>query len=299
MNKTAIKQIFLEAGLGDVSDIQKVDVGFMNDIYSVDDKYILKVSKVKENNALLRKDIRYCGLFKGKLPVPDILYTNAADELAEIVFFIYHKIQGDNLYDVWHEADEYQRRSYIEQICGMLKILNKMPCGEFEGTWQSFIYSQINDGLKELEKQDLLPEDLIASLREFLDENKSLLEEARITLVDWDIHFDNFLVSDGRIVGFLDFEWCKAFSLDYQMVLVKRMVRNPKKYASEYAEQFVVKEDYAKLLDWYQEFYPEMFDFKGIENRLNLYAIVHCIGGMLNAAPNVEKHIEEIKEYLN
>ena len=53
---------------------------------------------------------------------------------------------------------------------------------------------------------------------------------------------------------------------------------------------------YMKLMDWYREFYPEMFDFPDIEMRLNIYAILHCLediaifGGL--------KELEEIVEYM-
>ncbi|MBD3299798.1 MAG: hypothetical protein GF347_00420 [Candidatus Moranbacteria bacterium] len=51
------------------------------------------------------------------------------------------------------------------------------------------------------------------------------------------------------------------------------MVEYTKKYMSKEFEKFAKKEDYENLLDWFLEFYPELFEFKDLDKRLDLYAI--------------------------
>ena len=286
-----IKKLFADLGIAGVQSVEKIEVGFANDVYSVGDKYIFKISQESQYNHHIERDIHYCRLFEGKIPAPKVLYTG---ELEGKAYFIYEKIQGDNLYDVWHLCDEDQRRSYVRQICDILKVLNTFPPDDIGMSWQEFVYSKLLDGIAVMKEED---EKIANALKAYVEENKGILEEEKISLIDWDLHFDNILVSEGQIVGRLDFERVMTASLDYQMVLVKRMVRNPKKYASENAEKFVDVKGYAKLLGWYQEFYPEMFDFAEIETRLNLYAISMCFDDIAIFGGD-EKLIEEIVEYL-
>ncbi len=98
-----------------------------------------------------------------------------------------------------------------------------------------------------------------------------------MALTYWDPHFDNFIVRGEKIVGMLDFERTDIMSIDYVLDIVQRMVRRPEKYASEESEQFTKAADYSSLLDWYQEFYPELFDFEDLERRLDIYSISYSL----------------------
>lgn len=287
-----IKTIFKDLGIG-ADFIEKIEVGFANNVYSVDDEYIFKISKEKQYNDCVIKDIHYCRLFEKKLPVPKVLHTG---ELEEKAFFIYKKIKGDNLYDVWHLTNELQRKNYIKQISEILKTINGFPYDYLGKSWQNFVCSRLRDGINLAQNKGVLNNNLIDIVEKYFESNKKVLKNEKISLIDWDLHFDNFIVADGKIVGRLDFERVTTASLDYQMVLVKRMVRNPKKYASENAEKFVNVKDYKKLLDWYKEFYPEMFDFPEIEMRLNLYAILMCFDDIAIFGGDEKVNIE-IMEY--
>ncbi len=289
-----IKKIIAHADINDVDLIEKIDVGFSNDVYSVDEEYILKISKDKQYSNFIRKDIHYCKLLENKLPVPKVLYSGEFDGKA---YFIYKIIKGDNLYNVWHISNENQRKNYIKQICDILKTINKFPHEDLGNNWKEFVYSEIINLLNSDKQKNALNKNLINRIKTFVEKNKHVLETEKISLIDWDLHFDNFIVSGGQIVGRLDFERVMTASLDYQMVLVKRMIRNPKKYASENAEKFVDVKDYMNLMDWYNEFYPKMFDFPEIKTRLNLYSVLMCLYDI--AIFGADKKLkDEISEYL-
>ena len=63
---------------------------------------------------------------------------------------------------------------------------------------------------------------------------------------------------------------------------------------SLHAEQFANDEDYAKLLDWYKEFYPELFRFNDLNRRLDLYALAHDLKD-LEGWPDVQQLKENIR----
>jgi len=50
-------------------------------------------------------------------------------------------------------------------------------------------------------------------------------------------------------------------------------------------EKYADKKDYVHLMDWYKEFYPEIFDFEDLETRLDLYELE----GVLRLLPKFPK----------
>lgn len=70
--------------------------------------------------------------------------------------------------------------------------------------------------------------------------------------------------------------------------IIKRMVEFPKKYMSEESEPFAKHEDYSQLLNWFREFYPELFDFKDLPARLDLYDIEHNLKDIIGWPDAIE-----------
>lgn len=278
-----IKSIFKNSGLGTPNEIKKINVGFSNDIFSIDEKYVLKSAKVEGDNNYLEREIYLCNLLKDKLPTAKIVHSDTTKQYTERVFIIYEKVQGENLYLKWHEYSELEKRNIIKDICDFLKIINETSVEDYAAmfginsslSWQDIVMSKIKEYVSVIKDKHILEDDLIAKIETFIEQNKEVLNEEKIALTYYDPHFDNFIVRDKKIVAILDFERCDVFSIDFVLDLVQRMVLEPKKYASEHAENFIVAKDYAKLMDWYKEFYPELFDFTDMDTRIALYSIAH------------------------
>ena len=202
---------------------------------------------------------------------------------------IYPKIEGDNLYAKWHLLSNEQRKIIIKQLCDILKAINKSPYNEFlqkfdvnfSDNWHDNILNQIQNSIMKIEEKKLLSPEFIKAIKKFVDDNHHVLKEQKMTLVYWDAHFDNILVQDTKIVGLLDFERTEVSSIDFVLDIVKRMVEYPKKYMSEKFEKFAKKEDYAYLMDWFQEFYPQLFEFEKLDKRLDLYAVEHDLDTLI------------------
>lgn len=283
MNLETCKQIFANHKLPAISNIKKVDVGFTNKVYDIDDRYILKVCVSDNNETNFRREVKLYSFFKDMLPVPEILVFDESKSIYPKMYMIYPKIRGDNLYDVWHTLSDTQRKKIVKQLCGYLKIINQVNIQDLPNdlgleeikNWKDHILTKVSQHLSTLEKNRILSKKEVASVRNFVETNSFALEEQKIALVYWDAHFDNILVKDSAIVGLLDFERTELGSIDFVLDIVKRMVNEPTKYMSAHAEQFAKDEDYAKLMDWYKEFYPELFAFKHLGLRLDLYMIEH------------------------
>jgi len=276
-----LKVIFTRAGLGEITTIRKIDIGFSNDVYAIDERYMLKIGKSVEDDERLQRDAFLCNLLQKTVPAPRIIVADGSKAIVERFYFIYERIPGENLYSIWHLLDDAARRECIRQICTMLKAINHTPYAEFAArfhidlmqSWQQRVYARIAGYLAAISDRQTLSPEIIAQTRRFLDQHAGVLLEACLGLTYFDPHFDNFLVSGSRIIGMLDFERIEIASIDYVLDMVTRMAQRPHKYASEATEPFVRTVDYAMLLPWYREFYPELFVFADLEIRLSIYAI--------------------------
>lgn len=286
LSESLIRNVFADAGLGPIASIERMEIGFSNDVYSVDDKYILKAGRSEEDNEYLLRDIYLCNLLRDRVPAPRVIHCDASRALFGGVYFIYHKIPGANLYGRWHLLEVSERRELTRQICSILRRINQTPYEGFarefgidtEQSWQDRMQSRLNGWLKKVGERELLPAETLTKTRRFLNENSGVLRQEKMALTYHDPHFDNIIVSeDDRIAGILDFESTDILSIDYVLDLVRRMVSRPGKYASEESEPFTRVEDYSELMDWYEEFYPEVFGFDDLGKRLDIYTVEHSL----------------------
>lgn len=281
-----IRLLCSRSGLGTIHSIYKIEIGFSNDVYCIDDEYILKACRCEEDEEVFRKDIFLCNLLQDRIPAPGIVYADTSKNLTDRFFMIYRKIPGFNLYSRWHLLSLDERREITRQLCGILRLINETPYDSFarefhvdtSRSWREMTRSRINGWLDKVSAKNLLSLEFVSRTKGFLDENDHVLGNEKIALTYWDPHFDNILVSDNNsITGILDFERTDIMSMDYVLDIVQRMVRHPGKYASEESEPFTRLEDYAELLDWYEEFYPELFEFDDLGTRLDIYSIEHSL----------------------
>ena len=301
MDQKIIKNIFKKYNLGAVKSVKKIDIGFTNKVYSINNKFILKVCADENNEENFKKEVYFYDFLKNKILVPEIKVFDKSKDIYERYFMIYLKIEGDNLYSKWHLLNNDERRNILKQLCSILKIINKSPYKKFAKkfkinssmNWHDKIINKIQNSLKDIEKNKLLSSEFIHVIKKFVKNNHNVLKEQKMALVYWDAHFDNILIQDTKIVGMLDFEKTEISSIDFVLDIIKRMVEYPKKYMSEKSEKFAKKEDYAQLLDWFCEFYSGLFNFKNLDKRLDLYSIEYNLENLI-LYPNAK----EIKQTI-
>ena len=290
MKKEEIEKIFRENKLSKVDSIEKIEIGFTNEVYLINGKFILKVCEDKDNEINFDKEVFFYSFFKKKLSVPKIKVYDNSKKIYNRFYMIYPKIEGDNVYSKWHLLNNKEREKIVKQLCEILRVINNSSSDKFAKkfeidssiNWQEKILAKIQKSLSKVEKRKLLSVDLIKSIKDFVNANKYALKEQKVALVYWDVHFDNILIQGDKIVGILDFERTELASIDFVLNVVRRMVDYPKKYMSEDFEKFARKEDYAQLLDWFKEFYPELFEFEDLNKRLDLYALEHDLNTLLD-----------------
>lgn len=283
-----VADILKTVGVYATVPITKIDIGFSNDVFAIGNDYILKIGKSAADQPALEKEVYFCELFGKRVHAPIIVNSDTSMSVYDLPYILYKKIRGRNLYAEWHTYSDTKRRFVVEQICRILREINHTPYKEYAArfgvdpqlNWRGKICGRIELAISNIESHGSLDGTVLDSAREYVAAHSDALLQQNLGLTYFDPHFDNFLVSnngDGKIVGTLDFERTDLASIDYVLDLVARMVKYPKKYVSEKGEHLIEDAHYASLLIWYQEFYPELFEFERLEERLRLYLIEHSL----------------------
>jgi aminoglycoside phosphotransferase (APT) family kinase protein len=302
-----LNKIFTYHSLIKPNSFNKIESGFTNQVYLIDDIFILKICSDKNNERAFRQEAILYRYFIGKLPVPELILYDDSKKVFKKNFMIYYKIKGDTLYSIWHNLSQETRRDLVKQLCKLLKKINSTNFKELpkelgfktQIDWKNFMLSKIETYLSISQIMGTLSHAEITKIKNFVNFNAGVLEKQELALVYWDPHFDNVLVKDNKIVGLIDFERTQIASIDFVLDTVKRMVDFPKKYMSQSLELLANAEDYQDLLVWYEEFYPELFSFTNLKRRLDLYAIAHDLEDLENwpVTQSIKDNIMSIVTY--
>jgi aminoglycoside phosphotransferase (APT) family kinase protein len=273
-----ITALFGRLGLP-VKNIKRVTVGFTNEIHEVDD-YILKVYIRGDGEGKMKQEAKMLAALHGKALVPELVVADSSRAQINKPYLIYKKIPGHSLGHVWHELTDEQRRDVIKELCRQVKIITllepnaQLPAGQ---TWRGKIMDALWRDMAIIKGKDLLPALIQDKIEQFVQANKHVLDEQKLSLLYWDVHLDNVIADEqGRMVGLIDLEHVEVGSIDYLLDVVRQMERYP---------WLTLSENYQHLLAWYKEFYSELFEFTDLEKRLDLYELE----GILRLLPRFPK----------
>ncbi len=260
-----VKQILKQENIS-YSEIKKASSGFTNYVFLIDKKYVIKLTEDSDKKSSLRKEINLYKTFDFDF-VPKLI---ACGEFENYQFLIISQIQGKRLYSIWHTLDNQTRKDIMFQIANILKCFHKvnakLPKKDVIDEWEKYWQTQNDICIEHLKQLEIdSPE-----IEKALQENLKFLSDNKYCLVYNDAHFDNFIYDNGKLY-LIDFDRVIYCPIDYELMIFKSMCDQPWKFANETDEEFTKKEDYENLPALLKEFYPEMFDFQYLTERLKFY----------------------------
>lgn len=265
--------------------ISRITLGFTNEIHEVDG-YILKVCVREGNEPQFKKETFLYKALEGKVAVPELVAVDTSKTLIDKYYMIYRKIEGKPLASHWHELTNERRKELIMRFCEQLKLIATFDRTEYARVchvepnlnWRQHHLAQIRKWQALVAEKGLFSPEKLKAINEFVEQHQHVLKPQKLAVTYWDVHFDNVLVDqEMNFVGLIDFESVDIVSVDYLLVIVRRLVQEPHRYLSLEMEPFANKADYERLMEWYEEFYPELFDFPELERRLDLYDIADIL----------------------
>ena len=272
----AIKTILKENKelLGETPILERINVGFTNTIYIVNNEYILKICMKEGNEKDFLKEIEFYQSNPENHLIPRLYKASTDKKSIPYYYEILEKVEGVSLYNVWHTLSEKEREYIIKQLCTAMKSFHK-NCGKKQD-WEKEIKNQFNNSYEQAKKRNLLSKEEIDLLDKAYLNFSKYLDSNEFVLVHNDLHFDNIIYHNGKI-KLIDFERSIFAPKDFELDILYRMIRKPWKFASEETESFVKASDYENIMIYIEKYYPELIHTKYLYQRLAIYDIVYFL----------------------
>lgn len=277
------KEIF-----GENVKLKKVNVGFTNTIYIVNDKYVVKICTNYNNEKSFEKETNFYKSNVNNDLIPKLYYSNIEKKDVPYYYEIIEKVEGVSLYNVWHTLDEEQREKIIKQLCGAMKKFHNNIGDSYDWTKKTKdLFINLYEKAKTLNIFNYDESQLLDNAYSKFDK---YLESNEFVLIHNDLHFDNIIYNNGKI-KLIDFERSIYAPRDFELDILYRMIRKPWKFASEETEEYTRLEDYEIIMNYIEKYYPEIIHIDNLYKRLAIYDIVYYLKQYIN-----NPSITELKE---
>lgn len=222
ISKETLQKILKEHELEEYSDSKELSGGFANPAFLVNKKYVVRFHAVNHNSGdrFSRESILY-PLFRNKnVPAPQLVAIDLSQKLIPYHYIVITCLEGEALSSTWSSLSESSRKKLAEQTGSILKRIHSLGPKDIPGKldlfkanedWkETFLkefeesYEKFNFHNNNLENEDR--GEIEGVLEEFKELSNDDLETG---LLHYDFHANHVMVDQGRVTGFIDFEWSR------------------------------------------------------------------------------------------
>ncbi len=261
-------------------DSVRITTGFTNEVYLINGDTILKVCTRSENLNRFKVESKILK-YKTSFTKPKFIADDFSNNIIPKPYILMGYVKGQALGSIWHNLNDSTRENLIRIIAANLKVINAIEANlifDTEKKWGDDLSTNFTKKAPQLLERGTLSKKQIEDVQSILEKYKPLLNSTDTKVVFWDIHFDNFIVNDNNeLAAIIDLEAINLTTLDYPLFILQKMAEDPKLYLSHDNEKHADKDDYKSLIDWYKRYYPEMFDFEHLEERVMIYRLLDAI----------------------
>ena len=172
--------------------IEKINVGFTNTIYKINDSFIIKICTNNDNEKNFIKEIEFYKENQDNDLIPKLYYSSIDKKDIPYFYEIIEKVNGISLYNVWHTFSEEQREDVIRQLCEAMKQIHGNVSSAYD--WVKDIKEQFSSLYTNAKELNIFNEEEQKLLNYAFSKFEKYLESNDFVLIHNDLHFDNILV---------------------------------------------------------------------------------------------------------
>lgn len=254
-----------------IRKIEKIKSGFTNQVYIINNKYILKICTNQKNESNFIKEIEFYLSNNENKSIPKLYSYNTKKEDIPYLYEILEKINGKPLYSIWHMLTTEEREQTIKELCNILKNFHKNKKEKYN--WNNYISKQFDNYYNKklfTKNEQLLIEKAHNKFSKYLN------IDVPFVLTHNDIHFDNIIKTNTGL-RIIDFERSMVAPIDFELDILTRMIRNPLKFANEDDENNIDIKHYKMIPVYLEKYYKEITSIPYLTQRLAIYDIIYYL----------------------
>lgn len=250
-----------------------------NRVCIFDEKYVIKLGGMygdidifSHQQKLLKK------LFASEAKVPKIIDAGIANGEK---YLLMTKIPGQTLAQLWPTLDKKERDNYFFQVGEELKKYHSIKFDAYAiAICQNRPKNNLLDAVdttidfsKTGNLQNQSAREMFEWISDYYQKNKKNLNESgTAALVFNDIRLENILASEGKISGFVDFDWLCQAAPDYELAKAVYYMYAPQ-YFSDASLVESMQAPMKNEINAFKKAYPDIFDTPNLVIRLRMYFI--------------------------
>lgn len=293
-----IELIIKNNGLGTVENYQKINIGFNNKVFVVNDKYIVKVCPSSEReNSLLNEISFYLNNCYPFLPI--MLGYDISKKVVPFCYVIQEKIYGCNLYMIWSSLSKSDQISILNKLLCYLKEIHSNK-GTIEDP-KSDIINEYDKYLCSIVEKGVLETSRIEWLKELKTIISSTYEPIDLSLIHGDLQFNNIMYMPNGEIKLIDFEQNEMAPTEKEFSPLFRMADYPKAFMQTGNSCKIDENSFQLIKTFFVENYFEICGNENFDFNLLIYDIINSLRWIIDF-PNFPRYnqilFEESKKLI-
>lgn len=260
-------------GIDSIKKFERIDIGYSNLVFNINDKYILKVCIKPDNEAPIINEIKFYESSSFDFH-PKLISYDTSKTIIPNIFVLQEKVDGVNLSNIWGKLSETERQEVIAKITIVLKNLHnvKTRYPEFDKDFNATIEKYIS----ELTKAGSFTSKELNYLSSLSTVFKNYFTDVDFSFIHGDAHFNNIMY-DGNKIKILDFEYSSVSPVDREFDAINRMCQDPLSVVQKGNQNQINPNDYKNIMRYFKEIYPEVFENENFNERLLIYNCANAL----------------------
>lgn len=273
-----INLIVKDNGIGPILKYKKINIGFNNKIFLVNDEYIIKICpNLERENHFLNEILFY--LNNNYTFLPKMLCHDISKTIVPFCYMIQEKIDGCNLYSTWSSLSKIEQKNILMELLDYLKIIHSNT--GMITDYNNEINRKYKKYLELAIKGQILRPEQISYLEELKNIITSIYKPISMSLIHGDLQFNNIIYTlDGRI-KIIDFEQNKVAPTEKEFATLFRMADYPDSFMQQGNLCEIDYDSFQFVKSFFIENYPEICGNERFDNNLLIFEILNSLRWIL------------------
>lgn len=256
-----------------IETIEEINAGFNNYIFSVNNKYIIKVCGDETKESLFDVESNFYIENKNNKNIPILYKYDNTKSIVPYVYEIIEKIDGKSVYYFWYKWNENERKLFIKKLINIIKSFHVKKVTE--DNWADKIKKEVilNYNLC----KNLFSEYEQKIIYNSFEKYDKVLSDNYYSLIHNDLHFDNIILDKEKNIKIIDFNDSIIAPFDYDMRILFMCKEQPWKWANIEMDPYQKPEDYINIVNYIKKYYNELTNIRYLDERMLIYAILNDI----------------------
>ena len=263
------KEIF---GSDNKHTITEINAGFNNDIFDVDNKWVIKIC-ANNKEVEFEKESKFYMQNRNSKHIPKLYKYDNSKIIINSVYEIIEKIEGKSLYYYWYKMTENEREETVKELISILKEIHKSNDDTYD--WAKYVKEKVLSYYEKVKKYFSSEEQRL--IEKSFNEYDKYLSENQFAFIHNDLHFDN-IIKNEKGLFLIDFNDAMVAPIDYEFRILYMCKDTPWKWANIEMDPYQKQEDYKNIDIYIKKYYEDFSKIEYIDKRMIIYRVLNDIG---------------------